>query len=36
MVDLGAWFTGERAIPGAPQRSPDDEMPQPQGDDGEG
>jgi endogenous inhibitor of DNA gyrase (YacG/DUF329 family) len=24
MVDLGAWFTGGRAIPGQPQLSPDD------------
>ena len=29
MVDLGAWFTGERAIPGQPQLSPDDEAPLP-------
>ena len=34
MVDLGAWFAGERAIAGQPQLSPDDEAPTPtQGDD---
>ncbi len=27
MADLGAWFSGERAIPGQPALSPDDEAP---------
>ena len=34
MADLGAWFSGERAIPGQPALSPDDEAPNfSQGDD---